>query len=86
MTTVFYENGGRRLGYAIVSGTPAAPPQRRRGGLARRRPLPADLSNGETHIITWLRNGHLCVVAARGVDSATLLRLASWADSRYVAS
>ncbi len=85
VTTVFYENGGRRLGYAIVSGTPA--PRLSGGVVAWRAGVPYRLiSNGETHIITWLRNGHLCVVAARGVDSATLLRLASWADSRYVAS
>jgi hypothetical protein len=28
--------------------------------------------------VVWLRHGHLCVVAGRGVDSATLLALASW--------
>ncbi len=85
VTTVFYENGGRRLGYAIVAGTPA--PRLSGGSLAWRAGVPYRLiTNGETHMITWLRNGHLCVVSARGVDSATLLRLASWADSGYIAS
>ncbi len=31
-------------------------------------------------VVTWLRDGHLCVVSGRGVSSATLLRLASWSD------
>jgi len=85
VTTVFYENGGRRLGYAIVAGTPA--PRLSGGVVAWRAGVPYRLiSNGEAHMISWLRDGHLCVVSARGVDSATLLRLASWADSRYIAS
>jgi hypothetical protein len=29
--------------------------------------------------VTWLRDGHLCVLSGRGVSGATLLRLASWA-------
>ena len=39
-----------------------------------------------THVVTWLRDGHLCVVSGRGVNGATLLRLASWDDRRSVAS
>ena len=31
-------------------------------------------------LVTWLRDGHLCVVSGRDMDSATLLRLASWND------
>jgi hypothetical protein len=85
VTTVFYENGGRRLGYAIVAGTPA--PRLSGGTVVWRAGVPYRLiTNGQAHIISWLRNGRLCVVSARGVDSATLLRLASWADGRYIAS
>jgi len=85
VTTVFYENGGRRLGYAIVAGTPA--PRLSGGVVAWRAGVPYRLiSNGEAHMISWLRNGHLCVVSARGVDSATLLRLASFTDSGYISS
>jgi hypothetical protein len=85
VTTVFYENGGRRLGYAIVAGTPA--PRLGGGTVAWRAGVPYRLiSNGEAHIISWLRDGHLCVLSARGVDSATLLRLASFTDGGYIAS
>jgi hypothetical protein len=33
------------------------------------------------NLITWVRNGHTCVIAGRNVSYATLLRLAS-ADER----
>ncbi len=86
VTTVFYEDArGRRLGYAIVAGAPA--PQTSGGAVVWRKGVPYRLlSENGTHVITWLRNGHLCVVSGRGVDNATLLRLASWVDSGAVAS
>ena len=61
-----------------------------------RAPRPAHLSGGAVawrdgtayHLlringaqaVAWLRAGRLCVVSGRGVDGATLLRLASWHD------
>jgi hypothetical protein len=30
-------------------------------------------------IVTWLRDGHTCILAARDVDASVLLRLAAWA-------
>jgi hypothetical protein len=78
VTTVFYADGqGRRLGYAIVGGTPA--PTLSGGTVVWHDGVPYRLlSYNGAHVIAWLRNGHLCVVAGRGVDGATLLRLASW--------
>jgi hypothetical protein len=86
VTTVFYEDArGRRLGYAIVAGTPA--PRTSGGAVIRRGGVPYRLlSENGTRAITWLRDGHLCVVSGRGVSNATLLRLASWVDSAAVAS
>ncbi len=86
VTTVFYEDArGRRLGYAIVAGTPAPPTSG--GTVIWRDGVPYRLlSENGAHVITWLRDGHLCVVSGRGVDNATLLRLASWVDSGAVAS
>jgi hypothetical protein len=86
VTTVFYADaGGRRIGYAIVAGTPA--PRSTGGVVAWRKETPYRLltENG-TAVVTWLRNGHLCVVSGRGVSSATLLRLASWSDGGSVAA
>ena len=78
VTTVFYANGrGQRIGYAIVAGTPVPRASSGvvvwRGGTAYRLLLAEGAS-----VVTWVRDGHLCVVAGRGVDGATLLALASW--------
>jgi hypothetical protein len=83
--TVFYANGrGRRIGYAIVSGS--APQQPSGGVVAWRDGKPyRQLTQNGVPVISWLRGGRLCVVSGHGVDGATLLRLASWGD-RPVAS
>jgi hypothetical protein len=76
MTTVFYADAhGRRIGYAIVAGTP---PRIGGGVVTWRGKVPYRLSveNGRS-VVTWLRDGHLCVVSGRGVSGATLLRLAT---------
>jgi len=86
VTTVFYEDAaGRQIGYAIFAGTPA--PKLQGGTEATRDGVPYRvISANGTEIISWLRKGHLCVVAGRGVSSATLLKLASWTDHGAVAS
>ena len=86
VTTVFYQDSaGRRVGYAIVAGTPS--PRMSGGTVALRGGVPYRMItvNG-VHVICWMRNGHLCVVGARGVSSATLLKLASWSGEGAVAS
>jgi hypothetical protein len=77
VTTVFYENRrGSRIGYAIVSGASSSGPSG--GVVVRRGGTPYHLlSENGVPAIAWLRDGHLCVVSGRGVDGATLLRLAS---------
>jgi hypothetical protein len=78
ITTVFYADGrGRRIGYAIVAGSPAP---RISGGLVRWRNGTAYrlLTQDGASVVSWLRSGHLCVVSGRGVSGAVLLRLASW--------
>lgn len=78
VTTVFYTDGaGRSIGYAIASGR--AP--RLSGGTIRWSshgvPYSVSTQDGAT-VVAWPRKGHLCVVSGRGVDAATLLRLAGW--------
>jgi len=86
VTTVFYANArGQRVGYAIVAGTPA--PAVGGGAVSwrdgrRYRLLVQDAS----HVVSWQRDGHLCVVSGRGVDSATLLALAGWQEDGRTAS
>ena len=84
--TVFYEDAhGRRIGYAIVADTPA--PALSGGRVAMRGSVPYRMfaENG-AQSISWLRDGHLCVVSGRGVSTATLLKLASWSDHGSVTS
>ena len=77
VTTVFYaDRRGRRIGYAIVAGSPTS--QIRGGVIIWRGGVPYhELVENGASVVTWLRDGHLCVVSGRGVDSATLLALAS---------
>jgi hypothetical protein len=86
VTTIFYANSrGQRIGYAIVAGSA---PERPSGGVTSWHdgtPYRLLSMNGAP-VVSWLRNGHLCVVSGRGVEGATLLRLASWDDHGSVAS
>jgi hypothetical protein len=80
VTTVFYTNHrGQTIGYAIASGAKA--PRISEGTVASRGGVRYWLVNvNGVPTVTWLRQGHLCVVSGRGVHGATLLRLASWTD------
>jgi len=79
--TVFYTDGhGHRIGYAIVSGTPA--PTVSSGSVTWRGGTAYHVGEvGETTVITWQRGQHLCIVSGHGVDQQTLLALASWDDA-----
>jgi len=86
VTTVFYAHGRHQwVGYAIVAGTPT--PQvsegvlRERGGTSYRF-----LAQDGASVVTWVRDGHLCVVAGHGVSDATLMALASWHESRMLSA
>jgi hypothetical protein len=78
--TVFYAAGRHAwLGYAIVSGSPA--PRVTGGVLIRRDGDSYRLTNeGGAEVVTWMRDGRLCVVAGHRVSSVTLLTLASWRE------
>lgn len=78
--TVFYGGRrGRRVGYAIVGG-PAVPVGE--GRTVTRGGVPYRFAHqGAATLVTWLRSGHTCVIAGRGVSEETLLRLAT-ADVR----
>jgi hypothetical protein len=76
--TVFYsDRAGQRVGYAIVSGKPAPKVTGGQTALRRGRPYRLLVANGEP-VVTWLRDGRMCVVSGSGVSAATLLKLASW--------
>ncbi|MGP0102379.1 MAG: hypothetical protein ACLPUT_12270 [Solirubrobacteraceae bacterium] len=77
VTTVFYARAHQWIGYAIVAGAPAPHVG---GGVVRERSGTSYrfLTEDGASVVTWLRDGHLCVVAGHGVNDATLMALASW--------
>ncbi|MGH2875246.1 MAG: hypothetical protein ACRDK7_10355 [Solirubrobacteraceae bacterium] len=80
VTTVFYSDSrGRRIGYAIVSGTPALAGSG--GTIARHDGVSYRLllMHGAA-VVTWQRDGRLCVLSGKGVSGRTLLALAGWSD------
>jgi hypothetical protein len=78
ITTVFYtDSRGEEVGYAIVGGLPA--PAMGGGQTTVRGSTTYRLQRVDgAPVVTWLRDGHLCVVSGSHVSSATLLALASW--------
>jgi hypothetical protein len=78
VTTVFYAGRhGQWIGYAIVAGTPA--PHVSGGVVSELGGAPYRLTVQDgANVVTWQRNGRLCVVTGHGVSGATLLSLASW--------
>ena len=76
--TVYYKNSdGARIGYTIVAGDALPdPPGAERSVVdgVELAAFNADAANG----VTWLRDGHSCVLAGEGVKRSTLLELAAW--------
>ncbi len=80
VTTVFYaDRDGGRIGYAIVSGTPA--PAASGGTISHRDGVSYRLLQMHgAPVVTWQRDGRLCVLSGKGVSDTTLLALAAWSD------
>jgi anti-sigma factor RsiW len=75
--TVFYRKGGKLIGYTIVSGKALDVPDD--AGRARREgTLLRTFRNDSRPAVTWLREGHTCVLAGAGVPRPILLKLAAW--------
>ncbi|MGH2989008.1 MAG: hypothetical protein ACRDMA_03975, partial [Solirubrobacterales bacterium] len=75
--TVYYDRGGDRIAYTIVSGAklewPADWRQTRREGIELR-----SVERDGTTTVTWLRDGRTCVLSGTDVARDELLALASW--------
>lgn len=76
-TTVFYARGGQQIAYTIMSGAPlaAGAPVRERVWNGVR--IGSFLTNGRV-VVTWVRNGHTCVLSSQRTPTAVLTRLAGW--------
>ncbi len=78
LMTVFYRRGAERIAYTIVPGE-ALPPAADAGTTVRGGTVLASSSTGGRPVVTWLRQGHTCVLSgARGVPMSALLALAGW--------
>jgi hypothetical protein len=77
-TTVYYDNEeGNRIAYTIVSGESLGRPS----GATTTTVDGVELAvarDGPRTTVTWLRDGHSCVLTGEGVDRETLLELAAW--------
>jgi hypothetical protein len=75
--TVFYEMGGKRVAYTIVSGrgipAPAGSEPQTRNGVHLH-----SLADGGRRLVTWWRDGRTCVLSSADVGDHELIKLASW--------
>jgi hypothetical protein len=80
VTTVFYRYSDRRLGYAVVAGSPLRPGAGR--DVIRGRARYRVVTRGGRTTVTWTQAGHTCVIdAPAAVAAAELVRLAAWANT-----
>jgi anti-sigma factor RsiW len=75
--TVYYRKDGKSIGYTIVSGHALSQPSNARltrlGGVDYRI-----FRHDDRTVVTWERDGHTCVLSAKGVPAAGLVALANW--------
>jgi hypothetical protein len=76
-TTVFYARGDQQIAYTILSGTPLPAGATTHQSVWDGTRLASFLTHGRV-VVTWLRNGHTCVLSGPGTPMAVLARLASW--------
>ncbi len=80
LSTVFYRRGAQRIAYTIVAGE-ELPPVTGARTVRHAGTLLASSTSGGRLVVTWLREGHTCVLSAgRDVPPGALLRLAGWSS------
>jgi hypothetical protein len=75
--TVFYEKGGRRISYTIVSGAALENPDAASRATVEGTVLRSLRAKG-LQVVTWRRRGHTCVLASKDVPLKEMLTLAAW--------
>jgi hypothetical protein len=77
-TTVYYENGARRIAYTIVSGDALGHPSDARSTTRAGVEYRSFRYHGRA-VVTWERGGHTCVLSGgKSVSPAQLVALADW--------
>jgi hypothetical protein len=75
--TVFYEKRGAELAYTIVSGKALERPEAAAVTTVDGVEFASFDADG-ANAVTWLRDGHTCVLVGEDVPRATLVELAAW--------
>jgi hypothetical protein len=76
-TTVYYHRARRQIAYTIVWGAPIAAGASTHNAVRDGTLLRAFTARRRV-IVTWLRQGHTCVLTSTDTPLTVLLRLASW--------
>jgi hypothetical protein len=75
-TTAFYRHTHHRIGYTVISGKPIKPPANADvttvNGVRLHR-----FKLGAQDVVTFVRNGHTCVLSGEVHHASTLVKLAS---------
>ena len=78
VTTVFYGRGASQVAYEIVSG----PPLRQGGPVATTATLQGvrlwSMPTPAGQAVSWMRDGHTCILISSHTDLTALLHLAAW--------
>jgi hypothetical protein len=76
--TVYYDDpSGHLIAYTIVGGGPLSVPAGA-GHQTLAGVRFAVFTAGSRTVVTWIRQGHSCVLSGAGVPAATMLKLAAW--------
>jgi anti-sigma factor RsiW len=81
-TTVFYQRAEQRIAYTIVSGSPLSAGTSMRPATWEGTRLSSFKAHGRA-VVTWLREGHTCVLSGSPTLLGQLERLAAWTPPDY---
>ncbi len=77
-TTVYYEKDGKTLAYTIVAGDSLGDPDAATTIEVEGTAIDLFDAPDGNRAAEWLRDGHTCILAGKGVDDATMAKLAGW--------
>jgi hypothetical protein len=76
-TTVFYARGDERLAYTIMSGSPVPAGASLHQSVWNGVRIGSFLTDGRV-VVTWVQNGHTCVLSGTNTPAELLAQLASY--------
>jgi hypothetical protein len=77
VTTVYYRRGPRVVGYAIIAGKRVPPPVAT-SPVIQGHTVYRHFRAGNRTVVTWVRDGHTCVLTGADTPVDVMVRLAAW--------